>query len=316
MIVTTQEELDAAIEAGESKIIVDSPAGVWLCVEGAAHVEARGSSCVIARESSYVVARDSSCVIARDSSYVVTWDSSSVVAWDSSEVMAWGSSDIFARGSSRVVARESATVEAWDSAHVVTWDSSEVIARDEAQVIARDSSYVEACGSSTVEARDSSCVEASRFTTVHLYSASATVTGGVVIDIAALDLTHITDWAEYHGVKVEGDEVIVYKAVDAELRSGRGFAYPIGETVECPDWKADAECGHGLHLSPSPTQGRDYFRQATRFLRCAVPVDELVVIDGKFTDIVPKLKAKIVRVICEVDVHGREIDLFMKEKNQ
>lgn len=210
--VTTQKELDVAIEAGEERIIIDSPRRVWLRVGGG-------------------------------SSRVEAWGSSRVEAWESSSVVAWGSSS----------------------------------------------------------------VEASKFTAVHLNSASATVTGGVVIDITALDLTSLTDWAEYHGVEVEGDEAIVYKAVDDELCSGRGFAYPIGETVVCPDWRAEAACGNGLHLSPSPTQARDYFRAATRFLRCAVPTDELAIIDGEYTEMTPKLKARTVRVICEVDVHGREI---------
>ena len=249
--VTTQKELDVAIEAGEERIIIDSPRGVWLRVGG----------------SSSVVAWGSSSVVARGSSSVEAWGSSSVVAWGSSSVVAWESSS--------VEARESSSVEAWESSSVV--------------------------------ARGSSSVVASKFTAVHLHSASATVSGGVVIDITALDLTGLADWAEYHGVTVEGGEVIVYKAVDDDLRSGRGFAYPIGETVVCHDWRAEAECGNGLHLSPSPTQACAYFREATRFLRCAVPVGELVIIDGEYTHMTPKLKAKTVRVICEVDVHGREI---------
>ena len=34
MIVTTQKELDAAVAAHETGIIIDSPAGVWLTVKG------------------------------------------------------------------------------------------------------------------------------------------------------------------------------------------------------------------------------------------------------------------------------------------
>ena len=228
MIVTTQEELDAAVAAGETEIIIDSPAGVWLKVVGSSTVRAWGSSTVTAR------------------------DSSTVTAW----------------GSSTVRARDSSTVTAWDS----------------------------------------STVTASKYTAVHLHSARATVTGGVVINIAALDLTHITDWADYHGAKIVDGEVIVYKAVDADLRSERGFAYPIGETVTCPDWDPAPVCGSGLHFSPHPAQARDYYRDAARFLRCAVPVEALTIIDGEATDMTPKLKARTVRVLCEVDVHGIEIN--------
>ncbi|NDO78245.1 hypothetical protein GKZ75_08415 [Kocuria indica] len=276
MIVTTQKELDAAVAAGETGIIINSPAGVWLTVKGSSSVvawdsssvEARGSSSVVAWDSSSVVARDSSSVEARGSSSVVAWDSSSVVARGSSSVVAWGSSSVEARGSSRVVA----------------WDSSSVVAGD------------------------SSSVEASKYVAVHLHSARATVTGGVVIDLTALDLTHITDWADYHGVEVVGDEVIVYKAVSSDLRSARGFAYPIGETVTCPDWDPTPACGGGLHLSPHPAQARDYYRAADRFLRCAVPVDALTIIDGEATRMTPKLKARTVKVLCEVDLHGNTIN--------
>ena len=292
MIVTTQKELDAAVEAGESEIIIDSPAGVWLTVKGSSRVVAWGSSRVVARESSRVEAWESSRVEA--------WESSRVVAWGSSRVVAWGSSRVVARGSSRVEARESSRVEAWESSSVEAWESSSVEARESSRVVARESSRV--------VARESSRVVASKYTAVHLYSARATVTGGVVINIAALDLTRLTDWADYHGVEIVDDEVIVYKAVDADLRSARGFEYPIGETVTCPDWDPVPECGGGLHLSPHPAQARDYYRGAARFLRCAVPVDALTIIDGDATYMTPKLKARTVRVLCEVDVHGREIN--------
>ena len=276
MIVTTQKELDAAVAAHETGIIIDSPAGVWLTVKGSSTVEARGSSSVVA------------------------WGSSTVEAWGSSTVEAWGSARVEAWGSSTVEAWDSARVEAWDSARVEAWDSSSVVARGSSSVVARGSSTVVAWGSSTVEA----C----QYVAVHLHSARATVTGGVVINIAALDLTHLTDWADYHGVEVVDDEVIVYKAVDADLRSARGFAYPIGETVTCPDWDPAPVCGGGLHLSPRPAQAREYYRAEARFLRCAVPVEALTIIDGDATHMTPKLKARTVRVLCEVDVHGHEIN--------
>jgi hypothetical protein len=119
-------------------------------------------------------------------------------------------------------------------------------------------------------------------------------------------------WAQYHGVEYEShknaadDELIVYKAVDKDLKSGRGFAYPIGETVEDPDWKPGDFCGNGLHLSPHPHQAQAYFSEATRFLECAVKVSELSIIDGNSTDI-PKLKARRVRVLREVTIDGAAV---------
>jgi hypothetical protein len=213
------------------------------------------------------------------------------VAWGSSHVVARDSSHVEARGSSHVEARDSSHVEARDSSHVVAWDSSHVVA----------------WGSSHVEAWGSSHVVAWKYVAVHIHSGRATVEGGVVIDITALDLDTPTDWVDFHGVETIDRELIVYKAVDSELKSGRGFAYPIGETVTAPDWAANGYCGQGLHFSPSPAQAKDYHPEATRFLKCAVAVDDLVILDGADTWSTPKLKAKSARVLAEVDIHGGEL---------
>ena len=100
--VTTQEELDAAIERGAEGIVIDSPPGVWLHLRGLSHVEAWGLSRVVAWELSRVVARELSRVVAREFSRVEAWGSSHVEAW----------------GLSRVEARELSYVEAWESSHV------------------------------------------------------------------------------------------------------------------------------------------------------------------------------------------------------
>jgi hypothetical protein len=307
--VTTQQELDAALKAGAPEVIINSPAGVWLEVHstGSSRVVATGSSSVEAWGSSSVVATGSSRVVARDSSSVEAWGSSSVVATGSSRVVATGSSSVEARDSSRVEARDSSRVEARGSSSVVATGSSSVEARGSSSVEARDSSRVVARDSSSVEAWGSSSVVASKYVAVHLHSGRATVEGGVVIDLTQLDLDGHQDWADYHGVKTEGGELIVYKAVNADLKSGRGFAYPIGETVTDPAWKPGNFCGGGLHFSPSPAQAKVYFTDATRFLKCAVKTDELSIIDGADTYETPKLKAKSARVLCEVDIHGEEI---------
>ena len=70
--VTTQEELDAAIQAGMSRIVTRSPRGVWLTVRASesSTVEAHGSSTVKAYGSSTVEAYGSSTVRAYGSSTV------------------------------------------------------------------------------------------------------------------------------------------------------------------------------------------------------------------------------------------------------
>ena len=285
--VRSQAELDAALLAADAEtewtdIVIRSDAGVWLRLD-----RTPDSSSVVARDSSSVVAWGSSSVVARGSSRVVARDSSRVVAWGSSRVVAWDSSRVEARGGSSVVAR----------------DSSSVVARDSSRVVARDSSRVVAWGSSRVEAGDSSRVVAGDYVAVHVHSARATIEGGVLIDVTNLDENDVAQWAAYHGAKSSEGSLVLYKAVDADLESERGFAYPIGETVEAPDWRADNTCGGGLHLSPSPSCARQYFPSATRFLRCEVDPADVRPIPGD----VAKAKAHRVRVVAEVNIHGDEV---------
>jgi hypothetical protein len=283
--VTTQKELNAALaDDTVAEIIIDSPRGVWLEI-----IHDKGKA-----------------LRAYGSSTVTAYDSSTVTAYDSSTVRAYDSSTVTAYGSSTVTAYDSSTVTAYDSSTVRAYDSSTVRASGSSTVTAYDSSTVRAYDSSTVRAYDSSTVRAGKYTSVHLFSARVKVTGGVVIDVSKIDLADITDWADYYGTDIIGGQVIVYKAVNDELKSPRGFAYPIGETVTAPDWSAGDFCGGGLHLSPSPQGAQRYFEEATRFLKCTVPVAELSVIDPDNRN-APKLKAKTVTVLAEVDIHGNEV---------
>ena len=69
-VVTTQEELDAAIEDGAEGIVIDSPPSVRL--------QLRGSGLVAAVGSSRVDACGSTTVDAWDSSHVTVWDTAHV----------------------------------------------------------------------------------------------------------------------------------------------------------------------------------------------------------------------------------------------
>jgi hypothetical protein len=285
MKVTTQAELDKALAVdGYTEIDICSPSGVWLAISdnNGKHVGASGSATVTA------------------------YGSATVRAYDSASVRAYGSATVTAYNSATVTAFDSATVTASGSASVTAFDSASVTAYGSATVRAYGSATVRAYGSATVTAYNSASVTASQYVAVHLHSKRVTINGGVVIDITNLDRTQIETWADYHGAEIIDGEVIVHKAVDTNLKSHRGFAYPIGETVECPDWEAGDFCGNGLHLSPRPHHALTYFEEATRFLRCAVPLGELTIIDGNSSG-TPKLKARVVRVLAEVDIDGNLI---------
>ena len=81
--VTTQNQLDQALaDPTCTKILIDSPRGVWLKItsNGSATVRAGGSATVEARGSATVEARGSATVRAGGSATVQAWDSATVQA--------------------------------------------------------------------------------------------------------------------------------------------------------------------------------------------------------------------------------------------
>ncbi len=197
-------------------------------------------------------------------------------------------------GSATVRASGSATVAAWDSATVRAWDS--------ATVRAWGSATVRAWGSATVRAWGSATVEASKWVAVHLFSARATVSGGVVIDVSALDLDDLATWIAYHGATVTDGALTAYKAVGDDWQTDRkGWVYAPGATVVAEDWDGKPECGGGLHLCLTPRKSRGYYSMATRYVECLIDVTEAVVVDRD------KVKARSVRVVREVTIDGEPV---------
>jgi hypothetical protein len=209
--------------------------------------------------------------------------------------------------SATVRACDSATVEAYDSATVEAYDSATVRAYDSATVRACDSATVRAYDSATVRAYDSATVRAAPWVAVHLFSQQVTLSGGHVIDMTALDLTDPTIWCAYHGVDIaepDGQQVaFLYKAVNAEWTTYRGWDYHPGSLPEAATWEPDGQCGAGLHFSPRPAQAQGYLGEpAAHFLRVGVRLDEMSPISSD------KAKARRVVVPCvEVDINGNEI---------
>jgi hypothetical protein len=335
--VTTQAELHAALAEHVDIITINSPRGVWLTIShtGSATVRASGSATVRASGSATVEASGSATVEAWGSATVEASGSATVEAWGSATVEASGSATVRASGSATVEAWDSATVEAWDSATVWASDSATVEASGSATVEAWDSATVRGVGlghrpgvgSATVrasklgrrpgvglghrrgvgtrppsEAWDSATVRASKWVAVHLFSARATVSGGVVIDVSALDLDDLATWTEYHGATVTDGTLTAYKAVGDDWQADRkGWVYAPGATVTAEDWDAKPECGGGLHLCLTPSKSRGYYSEATRYVECSIDMTEAVVVDRD------KVKARSVRVVREVTIDGEPV---------
>ena len=280
IIVKTQAKLDAAlarddIDDGIHEIIIDSPAGIWITI-GDDH-----------------------------SQDVRAYGSATVRAYDSATVEAYDSATVRASGSATVQASDLATVQAYGSATVEAYDSATVRAYGSATVRASGSATVEAYDSATVRAYDSATVQAAPYVAVHLFSADATVSGGVVIDIASLNQNDPRTWCELHGVTIDDDgNAHLYKAVDDSLTAGHSWtptAYAIGSDPRCDEWLDNNNCGGGLHVCPTAWQALDHYAEATRYLEVTAPLDSIRPIDAT------KCKAPTVHVLREVDLNMRPV---------
>jgi len=195
-------------------------------------------------------------------------------------------------------------VTACDSSTVRAYGSSTVTAYGSSTVTAYGSSTVRAYGSSTVTACDSSTVTAAPLVAVHLHHATASVTGGVILDHTGVADMDGKAWCEYHGVEVSRGIATLYKAVNDKWTTSRGTDYSPGSKPSCDDWEDTDRCGGGLHFGPSPMHALSYHPDATRFVALGVHVSELRPINGG----IAKAKApRVVRECVEVDIDGKEV---------
>lgn len=166
-----------------------------------------------------------------------------------------------------------------------------------------DTGIVErAAGTSSVHLYgNAKLVKASAHVAVFLHSAQATAVGGHQVDLTDLDLHDPETWCEYYGVTTDHGQAVVYKAVRPDFRSAHGTSYRPGTTASCDDFEADNECGHGLHISPTPFQADTNDARATRYVEVRVDIHGLNIISAD------KAKAASVVVVREVDIHGQPV---------
>jgi hypothetical protein len=124
--------------------------------------------------------------------------------------------------------------------------------------------------------------------------------------VTRIDIATPNKWCHYYGSEICGDSAILFKALDNDYKSSRGFAYIPGTVVEAPDWdEGKAECGGGLHFSPSPKHALEFFPNAIRFVACKVPLSEIVTCpEGQYPQ---KCKAPRAIKIWEVDRDGNRL---------
>lgn len=113
-------------------------------------------------------------------------------------------------------------------------------------------------------------------------------------------------WLAEHGVRTGTGVAYMFKAVRDDLASFHGARYVPGETVMAADYLATAECGNGLHFSPTAADARKFDGAATRFLLCAVDRKTMIILNDY---VAPKVKARSCKVLHEVDANGNRIGL-------
>ena len=179
-----------------------------------------------------------------------------------------------ASGSASVRASDSASVTASGSASVTASGSASVTASDSASVWAYGSASVRAYDSASVWAYDSASVWAGKSVAVHKHSTKAKIVGGVVIK--PYRPTTAKAWCKEYHVEVVAGVATVYKAVRENYQSSLGGDYTPGTVPVAHDWDGgEAECGGGLHFSPTPMMALDFDPQATRFMECRIALKDM-----------------------------------------
>jgi len=216
-----------------------------------------------------------------------------------------GSSQVTAYGSSQVTAYDSSQVRASGSSQVTAYDSSQVTACGSSQVTACDSSQVTAYDSSQVTASGSSQVRASRGVAVTVHGTNVKRRGGVLIRVPKIRTA--AEWCEWYGVAVKRGVAVLFKGVDANYDSPHKANYAPGTVPAAADWDGGkAECGGGLHFSPTPAHTFWFVTDAVKFVACPVRLKDIIV--HKDAEYPQKVKApRCCAPVWECDINGKPV---------
>ena len=245
--------------------------------------------------------------------------SAHVEARGSASVVAGGSAHVEASGSASVVAGDSASVEARDSAHVEASGSASVVAGDSASVEAWDSASVEASGSASVVARGSASVVARDFSTVHKREKTVKIDkGNRATVIIPYYPAGIEKWAGLKSLEIKNGKIKLWKAVRPDGTDFYSGQISYMNKAIAPDWDESPkiECGHGLHLSDSPSAARFFVpvRSEFRLFQVSVKVKDCVCFGGN-PQYPMKLRARACEFVKEFPADYVEAGLI-KEENE
>jgi hypothetical protein len=104
-------------------------------------------------------------------------------------------------------------------------------------------------------------------------------------------------------------DAIMLRTTDKDGKDYSGFQWPmqVGAVVVCPDWNNKAECGGGLHFSPTPRHTRDFNGAAARYVACPVALADMRA-PAENDEYPQKIKASRICAPCfEVDIDGEPV---------
>ena len=242
-IVTSQDELDAAVASGTKQIIIDSPEGVWLTITAGDFAAVRGKSQIRRVTGS---ARfdwvDGSAHFGRvdGSAHFGRVTGSAHFDWvDGSAHFDWvdGSAHF-----GRVTG----------SAHFGRVDGSAHFGR-----VTGSAHFDHAAGTPTIHLHGGTLTQAAPHVAVFVHTADSTWSGGTLIDLRELDLTDVALWREFVGADwaVSADNpILVIPHVSSQDHPGRlardgkitigcfrGTPVKLREVINGDDWPSDCD---------------------------------------------------------------------------
>jgi len=200
--------------------------------------------------------------------------------------------------------KDSDFAELWGNSTAELWDNSRAELRGNSSAVLRGNSRAELWDNSTaVLWGNSRATTFSAFSVIILRSPSAKASGGIIVK-AYEQPTNPWEWCKATNVIIRAGYAYLYKRVSGDLTTRNGFKYTLRTKVIAPDFNKENECGGGLHFCPTPPQC-DQFRDDGPYIKCRVPLDEMVIHSRpEYPD---KIKARSCYVMYICDREGRKI---------
>ncbi len=247
----------------------------------------------------------SSHAVLRGSSHAVLWGSSHAVLRESSHAELYGSSHAELYGSSHAVLWELSHAELYGSSHAELRELSHAELYGSSHAVLRESSHAELWESSRGECKSNYvCIDRLGHNAILIYHdkkptiKEKDATAQVICQ--PLFKHNKKSFMGIYQKSLDKDGyIILYKVVNpkynTDFYSGK-IKYE--GVVNCPDWNPNKniQCGHGLHLSPTPALALSYHQGIVK--KCRVKVKDFVV----YPDDITKVRCKRVEVLGAVEI--------------